>query len=208
MPSTPNESVAKPPEPSEHHEETSIKFGTPEALAHVRSLTDVGAMTRLLYECIAYQRALDLDLDSLLSQRTDLDKHLLYLKKSAEVLDIVKTDSDYMLSNVRSTCDLADQVSSKVRELDLAQSRVNSTLLRIDAIVERGNCIEGVRSALETEDYESAAKYVQTFLQIGGKFKDSGSEQREQLLTSKKQLEGLSKRSCWQLWIRGIILLF
>ncbi|GLT79836.1 hypothetical protein SLA2020_513090 [Shorea laevis] len=194
MPSTPNGSVAKPTEPSEHHEETSIKFGTPEALAHVRSLTDVGAMTRLLHECIAYQRALDLDLDSLLSQRTDLDKHLIHLQKSAEVLDIVKADSDHMLSNVRSTCDLADQVSCKVRELDLAQSRVNSTLLRIDAIVERGNCIEGVKSALETEDYESAAKYVQTFLQIDGKFKDYGSEQREQLLTSKKQLEGIVKK--------------
>ncbi|GLT41818.1 hypothetical protein SLA2020_158560 [Shorea laevis] len=193
MPSTPNGSAAKQPELSEYHDETSIKFGTPEALAHVRSLTDVGAMTRLLHECIAYQRALDLDLDSLLSQRTEIDKHLLQLQKSAEVLDIVKADSDHMLSNVRSTCDLADQVSRKVRELDLAQSRVNSTLVRIDAIVERGTCIEGVKSALETEDYESAAKYVQTFLQIDDKLKDSGSEQREQLLNSKKQLEGIVK---------------
>jgi len=96
-----------------------------------------------------------------------------------------------MHSNVRSTCDLADHVSAKVRELDLAQSRVNSTLLRIDAIVERGNCIEGVKNALEKEDYESAAKYVQTFLQIDAKYKDSGSDQREQLLASKRTLEGI-----------------
>ncbi|GLT87296.1 hypothetical protein SLE2022_053850 [Rubroshorea leprosula] len=93
MPSTLIGLVAKPPDPSKHHEETSTKFRTPEALAHVRSL----------HECIAYQRALDLDLDSLLLQRTDLDKHLLHLQKSAEVLDIVKADSDHMLSNVHST---------------------------------------------------------------------------------------------------------
>ncbi|XP_010428271.1 PREDICTED: conserved oligomeric Golgi complex subunit 4 [Camelina sativa] len=171
---------------------STVKFGTPEALEYVRSLTDVGAMTRLLHECIAYQRSLDSDLDALLSQRTELDRSLVQLQRSAEILDIVKADADHMFGNVRSTCDLADQVSGKVRELDLAQSRVNVTLSRIDAIVERGNCIEGVKTALESEDYESAAKFVQRFLQIDSQYKDSsGSDQREQLLASKKQLEGI-----------------
>ncbi|CAI0432865.1 unnamed protein product [Linum tenue] len=127
------------------------------------------------------ERALDDELDNLLAQRSDLDKQLVHLQKSAEVLEIVKADSDYMLSNVGSTCDLADHVSAKVRELDLAQSRVNTTVLRIDAIVERGNCIDGV-------------KYVQTFLHIDAKYKDSGSEQRDQLLASKKQLEGIVRK--------------
>ncbi|MBA0723209.1 hypothetical protein Golax_003812, partial [Gossypium laxum] len=184
----------KPAESAEHRTDTSVKFGTPEALDYVRSLTDVGAMTRLLHECVAYQRALDLDLDTLLSQRSDLDKTLNNLQRSADVLDIVKAESDHMLSNITSTCDLANQVSRKVRELDLAQSRVNSTLLRIDAIVERGNCIDGVKSALDAEDYESATEYVRTFLEIDDKFKDSESDQRKQLLASKKLLEGIVKK--------------
>lgn len=173
---------------------TDVKFGTPEAVEFVRKLTDVGAMTRLLHECIAYQRGLDLDLENVLSHRTDLDKQLSNLQKSAQVLDIVKEDSNYMLCNVRSTCDLADQVSSKVRELDLAQSRVNETLLRIDAIVERDNCLEGVKKALDSEDFESAAKFVQTFLQIDAKYKDSGSSQRKELLDYKTQLEGIVRK--------------
>ncbi|XAR62914.1 hypothetical protein NMG60_11022652 [Bertholletia excelsa] len=173
---------------------SALNFGTPEALDYVRKLTDVGAMTRLLHECIAYQRALDLELENILSQRTDLDKQLSNLQRSAEVLEIVKADSDYMLSNVRSTCDLADQVSGKVRELDLAQSRVNDTLLRLDAIVDRANCLDGVKKALESEDFESAANYVQTFLQIDAKYKDSGSDQRELLLASKKQLETIVRK--------------
>ncbi|KAK9275381.1 hypothetical protein L1049_022645 [Liquidambar formosana] len=194
MASTPNGSGVAVMEDEEHDASSSLKFGTSDALEQVRKLTDVGAMTRLLHECIAYQRSLDLQLENLLSQRTDLDKQLHHLQRSADVLDIVKADSDHMLFNVRSTCDLADQVSGKVRELDLAQSRVNSTLLRIDAIVERGNCIEGVKKALESEDFEYAAKYVQTFLQIDAKYKDSGSDQREQLLASKKQLEGIVRK--------------
>ncbi|KAK4342002.1 hypothetical protein RND71_037818 [Anisodus tanguticus] len=174
---------------------SSLKFGTPEALEEVRKLTDVGAMTRLLHECIAYQRALDLELDTILSHRTDLDKQLSSLQKSAQVLDIVNADADHLFSNVSSTSLLADQVSAKVRQLDLAQSRVNDTLLRIDAIVHRSNCLEGVRKALDSEDFESAANYVQTFLQLDAKYKDSAaSDQRDQLLASKKQLEGIARR--------------
>lgn len=116
-------------------EQPSIKVGTQEALEHVRSLTDVGTMTRLLHECIAYQRAIDLDLDNLFSQRSDLDKQLSNLHNSSQVLEIVEADSDHMLSNVTSTCDLADQVSAKVRELDLAQSRVKSTLFHLEFLM-------------------------------------------------------------------------
>ncbi|XP_051128990.1 conserved oligomeric Golgi complex subunit 4 [Andrographis paniculata] len=174
---------------------STLQFGTSEALDHVRKLTDVGAMTRFLHECIAYQRALDLELETLLSQRSDLDRQLSNLHKSAEILEIVKADSSYMLSNVSSTSSLADQVSSKVRHLDLAQSRVQDTLLRIDAIVERSNCLDGVHKSLLAEDFESAASYIQTFLQIDSKFKDSSaSDQREQLLSYKKQLESIAKK--------------
>lgn len=174
---------------------STLKFGTPEALEEVRNLTDVGDMTRLLHECIAYQRALDLELDTILSHRSDLDKQLSGLQKSAQVLDIVKADADHLFSNISSTSLLADQVSAKVRQLDLGQSRVNDTLLRIDAIVDRSNCLDGVRKALASEDFESAANYVQTFLQLDAKYKDSAaSDQRDQLLASKKQLEGIVRR--------------
>lgn len=191
MGSTPNGSVTSIDQDTNS---VTVAFGAPEALDYVRSLTDVGAMNRLLHECIAYQRALDAELDNILTQRTELDKQLLQLQRSSEVLDIVKSDSDHMLSNVSSTCDLADDVSHKVRELDLAQSRVRSTLLRIDAIVERGNCLDGVNKALEIEDYESAAKHVQTFFQIDAEYKDSESDQRERLMASKKQLEGIVRK--------------
>ncbi|KAI3928511.1 hypothetical protein MKW98_024112 [Papaver atlanticum] len=163
---------------------SSLDFGSSEALEQVRKLTDVGCMTRLLHEFIAYQRNLDLELENHLSQRTDLEKKLNNLQKNAEVLEFVKSEADSMLNQ-------------HVRELDLTQSRVYSTLSRIDAIVERGNCIEGAKKALESEDYESAAKYVQTFLEIDEKFSDSdggSDDQRQELLDSKKKLEGIVRK--------------
>ncbi|KAJ7280500.1 hypothetical protein O6H91_Y371800 [Diphasiastrum complanatum] len=116
-----------------------------------------------------------------------------------------------MLASATSTCDLADLVSGKVRELDLAQSRVQATLARIDAIEDRSNCIEGARQALQTEDYEAAAKYVETFMHLDEEYGLSGGrqgggwveqtletaaagDQRKQLLESKQKLETVIRK--------------
>lgn len=182
-------------------------------LAQIRTLTDMGHMTRLLHETIAYERAIDRELEALLAQRHELDKRLTGLGKASEVLELVRADSDQMLASVRGTCDLADHVSGKVRELDLAQSRVQATLQRIDVIVDRASCIDGARQALEAGDYEGAAACVHTFLQLdrdeeeeegelvqqrqqyrGGGGEGGGgdaAEQRRQLLESKEKLEAL-----------------
>lgn len=174
---------------------------TPRDFAQICNLTDVGAMTRLLHETIAQERAIELELDAKLAQRVDLEKKLVSLFKASEILEIVKADSDQMLSSVRGTCALAEHVSGKVRELDLAQSRVQETLNRIDVIVDRSSCIDGVKTALESEDYEAAAKYVETFLTLDKEFSagtpvevaqaETAKEQRRQLGKSKEALESV-----------------
>ncbi|CAK9148745.1 unnamed protein product [Ilex paraguariensis] len=46
-----------------------------------------------------------------LEHRSDLDKQLSNLHKSTELLEIIKVDSNHLLSNVRFTCDLASPTS-------------------------------------------------------------------------------------------------
>ena len=78
-------------------------------LDHIRGLTDLSAMTRLLHETIAYQREIEADMEALFSQRHDLDRKISsLLLTSGEVIEIVKDDSDQMLASVASTCQLAE----------------------------------------------------------------------------------------------------
>lgn len=56
----------------------------------------------------------------------------------------------------------------QVRELDLAQTRVRTTMTRVAAIVDRTHCVDGLQAALDGEDFEQAAKYVETFLSLDG----------------------------------------
>ncbi|XP_002964874.2 conserved oligomeric Golgi complex subunit 4 [Selaginella moellendorffii] len=166
-------------------------------LDRIRSLTDVGTMNRMLHESIAYERSIDGELESLLAQRQEVEKKLLGLHRTGEVLEIVRADAEQMLRSVESTCSLANLVSGKVRELDLAQSRVQETLARIEAIVDRGSCIDGAQKALASEDYESAARNVERFLQLEermGGLVDPASDQHVQLLESKRKLEEVIKK--------------
>ncbi|MCO5552143.1 hypothetical protein L7F22_005653 [Adiantum nelumboides] len=110
-----------------------------------------------------------------------------------------------MLSSVASTCALANHVSGKVRELDHARSHVQSTLTCIDAILERANCIDGAKQALDSLDYESAAKFIETFLYLDAQYSNytttgdgrqqTSSEQRTQLREYKEQLEKLIRQN-------------
>ena len=169
-----------------------VDFGSRQTLDQIRNLSDVGEMTKLLHECIAHQRSLDLTLESLLSQRADHDRQLIAFDRSSHhLLSSVRSDASHLLSSVRSTSELADRVSSKVRELDLARSNVQATIARIDAVVERAHCLDGARKAMESEEYESAADFVRSFLQIDARFRDPGSDQRDQMMEIKRQLESI-----------------
>lgn len=71
---------------------------------------------------------------------------------------------------MHSTSELSERVSYKVRELDTAQSRIHDTLQRISIVVDRSNAVDGIRSALEIGDYESAAEHVSKYISLEQRF--------------------------------------
>jgi hypothetical protein len=90
------------------------------------------------------------------------------------MLELIHADSEQLLAGVHSTAQLAERISGKVRRLDTAQTRVQETLGRINLILDRTSCINGVQTAMDQEDWESAANYISTFTELESKL--SGSE--------------------------------
>mmetsp|Transcript_65552 Transcript_65552/g.207305 ORF Transcript_65552/g.207305 Transcript_65552/m.207305 type:complete len:758 (-) Transcript_65552:47-2320(-) len=135
-------------------------------MAELMHLTDLHDINRMLHTTIALQRTIDTELEGLLGKRGELAIAISGLDSCAEVMDHVTVDAEVISASVTSTSELADHVSSKVRQLDSAQQRAADTVTQISALVDRSNCVEGVRSAMEGEDWEAAAKYVSTFMQL------------------------------------------
>ena len=133
----------------------------------VRNLSNPADINRLLIDAVALERTIDADLEALLSSTSAVDDALAALKaETTEALQIAKVEAVQLCASTADTAALADRVSSKVRALDSAQSRVRNTLARIEVVVDRSRAVEGVQSALEREDLEAAAGCIARFFEI------------------------------------------
>ncbi|KAG2598009.1 conserved oligomeric Golgi complex subunit 4-like [Panicum virgatum] len=181
-------------EPSIVDAQPPLDFGDPACLAALRALTDAGAATRLLHECVAYQRALDARLDSLLACRADIDRAAASLLRSAPpLLSLAASDAAALKESSSSTAALADALSSRVRHLDAAHSRADAALARAEAALDRSRALEAARRALAADDLVAAATAAHEFLTIDARFPTDDNLRRD-LLDIKRRLEGLARR--------------
>jgi hypothetical protein len=70
-------------------------------------------------------------------------------------------DSKVLSNTVTKACDLAERVSKKVKDLDMARERLKETMKKVTDIVDIKNCVEGVQKAMDNENYEVAAGHIQ-----------------------------------------------
>lgn len=54
-------------------------------------------------------------------------------------------EATQLAASVHATSKVSERVSRKIRELDMAQSRIHATLARINVVVDRTNAIDGVK---------------------------------------------------------------
>jgi len=104
------------------------------------------------------------DLDAIVSGGADLDQRLVTITALAPQLDNVGDDCKQLDKLISFTCGLAEKVSFKVRQLDLAKTRVAECQQRVHDLIDLKLCSEGVVTALNQEDYEKAAAHIHRFL--------------------------------------------
>lgn len=79
-------------------------------------------------------------------------------------LQLIEGDAKQLAGMITFTCNLAENVSSKVRQLDLAKNRLYQAIQRADDILDLKFCMDGVQTALRNEDYEQAAAHIHRYL--------------------------------------------
>nr|XP_009912367.1 PREDICTED: conserved oligomeric Golgi complex subunit 4 isoform X2 [Haliaeetus albicilla] len=81
-------------------------------------------------------------------------------------LQLIEGDAQQLAGMITFTCNLAENVSSKVRQLDLAKNRLYQAIQRADDILDLKFCMDGVQTALRNEDYEQAAAHIHRYLSL------------------------------------------
>ncbi|XP_039279872.1 conserved oligomeric Golgi complex subunit 4-like [Nilaparvata lugens] len=107
---------------------------------------------------------LDKQLEALSARKSYLETKIRGITKALPNLQIVHSDSEQLSEMISFTCTLAENVSAKVRQLDVARSRVSECQQRVHDLLDVQLCSDGVQTALSSDDYEKAAAHVHRFL--------------------------------------------
>ncbi|KAL5021531.1 hypothetical protein ScPMuIL_000686 [Solemya velum] len=132
-------------------------------LDDVENLTDPDDIHKAYDKLCEDEKKITSDLDELLEEQMLLENKMAGLHKMLPNLQNLQTDSKQLSSMVSFTSTLAENVSSKVRQLDLAKSHVTSCMQRVEDILDLKFCTDGVQASLQGEDYEKAAGHIHRF---------------------------------------------
>uniref|UniRef100_A0A8D0AJU2 Conserved oligomeric Golgi complex subunit 4 n=1 Tax=Sander lucioperca TaxID=283035 RepID=A0A8D0AJU2_SANLU len=111
-------------------------------------------------------KEVDSELERLVGQEGTIHTKMLALQRMGPNLQLIEGDASQLSGMITFTCSLAENVSRKVRQLDLAKTRLYNVIQRADDILDLKFCTDGVQTALRNEDYEQAAAHIHRYLSL------------------------------------------
>ncbi|XP_047566813.1 conserved oligomeric Golgi complex subunit 4 [Lutra lutra] len=130
----------------------------------IRSLTELQELEAVYERLCGEERLVERELDALLEQQNTIESKMVTLHRMGPNLQLIEGDAKQLAGMITFTCNLAENVSSKVRQLDLAKNRLYQAIQRADDILDLKFCMDGVQTALRNEDYEQAAAHIHRYL--------------------------------------------
>ncbi|CAG9121819.1 unnamed protein product [Plutella xylostella] len=127
--------------------------------------TDEG-LQKALHEIEKEELEVDEALSDVLGRSASLEGHLRAASQAYSRLGAVRADAEAAAGMVDRTAALARDVSAKVRQLDLARSRVAECQRRVHDLIDLQLCSAGVEAAIKAHDYETGAAHVSRFLSM------------------------------------------
>ncbi|XP_038610097.1 conserved oligomeric Golgi complex subunit 4 [Tachyglossus aculeatus] len=132
----------------------------------IRSLTELQELEAVYERLCDEEKAVEKELDVLLEQQSTIEGKMITLQRMGPNLQLIEGDAQQLAGMITFTCNLAENVSSKVRQLDLAKNRLYQAIQRADDILDLKFCMDGVQRALRNEDYEQAAAHIHRYLSL------------------------------------------
>ncbi|XP_063134208.1 conserved oligomeric Golgi complex subunit 4 isoform X3 [Rattus norvegicus] len=130
----------------------------------IRSLTELQELEAVYERLCGEEKVVEKELDALLEQQNTIESKMVTLHRMGPNLQLIEGDAKQLAGMITFTCNLAENVSSKVRQLDLAKNRLYQAIQRADDILDLKFCMDGVQTALRSEDYEQAAAHIHRYL--------------------------------------------
>ncbi|XP_061737437.1 conserved oligomeric Golgi complex subunit 4 [Nerophis ophidion] len=132
----------------------------------IAALTELEDLEKVYQQLCVEEEAVEAELDQLVGQEGTIHTKMLALQRMGPNLQLIGGDASQLSGMITFTCSLAENVSRKVRQLDLAKTRLYNVIQRADDILDLKFCTDGVQTALHNEDYEQAAAHIHRYLSL------------------------------------------
>ncbi|KAM3625328.1 uncharacterized protein V6R79_010323 [Siganus canaliculatus] len=132
----------------------------------ISSLTELEDLEKVYQQLCVQEKEVEAELDRLVGQEGTIHTKMLALQRMGPNLQLIGGDASQLSGMITFTCSLAENVSRKVRQLDLAKTRLYNVIQRADDILDLKFCTDGVQTALRNEDYEQAAAHIHRYLSL------------------------------------------
>ncbi|KAM8876121.1 conserved oligomeric Golgi complex subunit 4 [Synchiropus picturatus] len=132
----------------------------------ISSLTELDDLEKVYQQLCVEENEVGAELDRLVGQEGSIHTKMLALQRMGPNLQLIGGDASQLSGMITFTCSLAENVSRKVRQLDLAKKRLFNVIQRTNDILNLKFCTDGVQTALRNEDYEQAAIHIHNYLSL------------------------------------------
>ncbi|XP_003970099.1 conserved oligomeric Golgi complex subunit 4 [Takifugu rubripes] len=136
------------------------------SMENISSLTELEDLEKVYQQLCVQEKEVEAELDRLVGQEGGIHTKMLALQRMGPSLQLIGGDASQLSGMITFTCSLAENVSCKVRQLDLAKTRLYNVIERADDILNLKFCTDGVQTALRNEDYEQAAAHIHRYLSL------------------------------------------
>ncbi|KAI4830025.1 hypothetical protein KUCAC02_001679 [Chaenocephalus aceratus] len=116
----------------------------------ISALTELEDLERVYRQLCTEEKEVESELDRLIGQEGSIHTKMLALQRMGPNLQLIEGDASQLSGMITFTCSLAENVSSKVRQLDLAKTRLYNVIQRADDILDLKFCTDGVQTALRS----------------------------------------------------------
>ncbi|XP_037401397.1 conserved oligomeric Golgi complex subunit 4 [Pygocentrus nattereri] len=149
----------------------AVRRSCPAGLSAVRAetiegLTELEDLERVYAQLCGEEAEVQTELEALAGQQSSIETKMLALQRLGPNLQLIEGDAAQLSGMINFTCSLAENVSSKVRQLDLTKKRLYQAIQRADDILDLKFCTDGVQTALRNQDYEQAAAHIHRYLSL------------------------------------------
>lgn len=142
---------------------TNVSAVQDEAIADLTELED---LEKVYLNLCNEEKQVQAYLQVLGEQQGTIENKMQLLQRMRPKLQLIEGDASQLGGMINFTCSLAENVSSKVRQLDLTKKRLYQAIQRADDILDLKFCTDGVQTALQNQDYEQAAAHIHRYLSL------------------------------------------